>query len=222
MSSETGMYQCPRCGGIVCNRIQAALPPASPTVEADGVVSEPASQPTSARSYDLPDPPTLDTWELDEHLRRAARLLGLHPSDNAGRPPTRFDPAQPAAAGWHQSERRRAWSWRQSGLSVPHRLVGLLGAVLTWLGTTALTCGGTLMGWANLAARQELQTVGWPIAVGGAIALVVGVAIYLDQSRLAARSAASSATRRIDLDSARPGRGPHPRRPAGQRAGKAA
>jgi hypothetical protein len=78
------------------------------------------------------------------------------------------------------------------------------------------------MGWAAVASRPELQVVGYPIALCGAIALVAGLAISLDQNRLAARSPGPSPTRRVDLESSSPGSPPHPRRPVRHRAGKAA
>jgi len=169
---------------------------------------------------DLPAPPPLDTWELDQQLRRVSRLLGLYARQGPDARQTRFDPAQPAASGWHRQEQARSRS--DTGPNPFWRLAGVLSTTFTWLGTTALTCGGVLIAWANLAARHELQIVGWPIAVGGAIAMLVGLVIYLDQDPLGPQSAATSASRRIDRHPARAGSGPHPRRPVRQRADRAA
>jgi hypothetical protein len=58
-------------------------------------------------------------------------------------------------------------------------------AVLTWialaLGITAFACGGMLLGWSVVAGRDELWTLGLPIALGGQIALLVGLMLQLDR-----------------------------------------
>lgn len=56
---------------------------------------------------------------------------------------------------------------------------------LTWgalsLGTMAFVCGGILLGWSLSSGRQELWTIGLPIALGGQIALLVGLVLQLDR-----------------------------------------
>lgn len=219
-STETGRYQCPRCGDVVCDQIPIVSPPAAPSAEAKERVPEHPLQPMDALGGDLAVPLPLDTWELDEQLRRVSRLLGLYARQGPDASQTRFDPAQAAASGWHRQA--RASSRRNTGPNPFWRLAGVLSTTFTWLGTTALTCGGILIAWANLAARHELQVIGWPIAVGGAVAMLVGLVVYLDQDQLGPQSVATSASRRIDRHSARAGNGPHPRRPVRQRADKAA
>jgi len=219
-STEPGRYLCPRCGAVVCDQIQTASPPAAPSAEASERVPDYPLQPMDALGGDLAVPPPLDTWELDERLRRVSRLLGLYARQGPDARQTRFDPAQPAASGWHRREQARSRS--DTGPNLFWRLAGVLSTTFTWLGTTALTCGGVLIAWANLGARHALQIVGWPIAVGGAVAMLVGLVIYLDQDQLGPQTAATSASRRIDRHPARAGNGPHPRRPAKHRAGRAA
>jgi len=57
--------------------------------------------------------------------------------------------------------------------------------VLTWialaLGMTAFACGGMLLGWSLVAGRDELWTLGLPIALGGQIGLLVGLVLQLDR-----------------------------------------
>ena len=45
----------------------------------------------------------------------------------------------------------------------------------------ALCCGGILLGWSVLADRAELWSVGLPIALGGQLALLVGLILQLDR-----------------------------------------
>lgn len=49
------------------------------------------------------------------------------------------------------------------------------------LGFMMLVCGGTLLGWSVLAVRPELWPVGLPIAIGGQLALLVGLVLQLDR-----------------------------------------
>jgi hypothetical protein len=48
-------------------------------------------------------------------------------------------------------------------------------------GTTALVCGSILLGWATIADRPELWTLGTPIALGGQIVLLVGLVCQLER-----------------------------------------
>src|SRR3990172_1229032 len=96
-AKDAGRYECPRCGGVVCDQMEAALPPVLASIKALDRTEEPASPPAAPQHYDLAEPPLLDTWELDEQLRHAARLLGLHTGDGAAPARLRSDPAQPAA-----------------------------------------------------------------------------------------------------------------------------
>ncbi len=62
---------------------------------------------------------------------------------------------------------------------------GVAPSVLTWLslalGTTGLVCGGVLMGWSLATGRQELWTIGLPVALISPIALMIGLVLQLDR-----------------------------------------
>ena len=62
---------------------------------------------------------------------------------------------------------------------------GSVFAGLIWLalaaGTTAFACGGILLGWSIATGRQELWTIGTPVALAGQIALAVGLILQLDR-----------------------------------------
>jgi hypothetical protein len=169
---------------------------------------------------DLPEPPALDTWELDEQLRHVARLLGLKATDGAAPARVRLDPAQPAASGWHRTGPRRAAKLNRPRAHRRLRLDEILSSVTTWLGVAALTCGASLLGWAEFSSRVELQTIGLLIAIGGTLVLALGMTLRLSQPE--SRSASPSAQRRIDPNSSNTRHGPHSRRPTGQHAERAA
>jgi hypothetical protein len=163
----------------------------------------------------------LDTWELDEQLRHTARLLGLNADADAALPRMRSDPAQPAAPGWHRAEPHRTPRLKRARRPRSQSLLGLIGPVFTWLGTAALSCGGILVAWAEIALRPELQTVGLPIAAGGVMGLALGLVFRSDESRHDSRLLPSAA-RRIDLKSATDDNRSHVSRPTGQHAERAA
>ena len=56
-----------------------------------------------------------------------------------------------------------------------------LAAVSLMLGLMASTCGGVLLGWAVVMRRDDLWSVGLPIAVGGLLALLVSTVLQLDR-----------------------------------------
>ncbi len=240
-SQEAGRYQCPRCKGVICDRMQATAPavaasPAAVAPDPDAVQRNDLREPSpldilecgdsSPLSFgrqlnDLPEPPPLDTWELDEQLRHAARLLGLKAGHGAAPARARLDPAQPTAPGWHRAGPRRATTPSRARAHGWQRLLGsLLGSASTWLGVTALTCGASLLGWAEFSSRAELQTIGLVIAIGGTLMLALGMTLRLGQSE--PRFAVPPTKRRIDPKSPSPRHGPHTRRPVGQHAERAA
>jgi hypothetical protein len=57
--------------------------------------------------------------------------------------------------------------------------------VLVWLalslGTATFVCGGMLLGWSLVSQRPELWDLGLPIALGGQVALMVGLILQLDR-----------------------------------------
>ena len=131
-------------------------------------------------------PPVDDGWELDQQLRHIERLLnsarsGGHRSRPAGEQQmARLDLAHPGTDAWHLPLAAKAARSKPSARGSSSTL-----AVLTWialsLGTTAFVCGGMLLGWSILADRQELWAPGLPIALGGQIALLVGLVLQLDR-----------------------------------------
>jgi hypothetical protein len=71
------------------------------------------------------------------------------------------------------------------GCDVEPSTSGSFSGALTWLslsaGTAAFVCGGVLLGWSIVTGRQELWTIGTPVALGGQVALLIGLVLQLDR-----------------------------------------
>jgi hypothetical protein len=125
-----------------------------------------------------------DGWEFDEQLKHLGRLIeadkrAASAEPGIERPFARLDPAHGRLAPPHapvaqRADDRRADD-RHSSFSGPLAWTALS------LGTMAFVCGGILLGWSIVADRQDLWTVGLPIALGGQVALLVGLIFQLDR-----------------------------------------
>lgn len=168
--------------GLLCARCGA-------TIDADSFIPADASPPPAAASPG--DEPAAgdglepyDPWEMDEQLRHIERVLARSKAPDQRCPPARqAEPARLDAA--HHTT--TSWHLPPAGSSVHTRPknAAALSTALTWaalsLGTMALFCGGILLGWSMLTGREELWNVGLPIALGGQIALLVGLVMQLDR-----------------------------------------
>jgi len=188
-SQEVGQYECPRCGGNLCDQTHVAA------LECGD------SSPLSLERHitDLSEPPAIDTWELDEQLRHVARLLGLKTADHAPPDRARLDPSQPAVSGWHCAGQRRAAEQNRARGNRRLRLSEILSSVTNWLGMAILTCGASLLGWAVFSSRAELQTIGLLTGTCGLLMLAFGTTLRLGQADT--RLVPPSPHRRIDSKS---------------------
>jgi hypothetical protein len=86
----------------------------------------------------------------------------------------------PLSGDWHPSlaESRRARRANRSRLA---RAVSAVAWYLLSLGLAGFVCGGVLSGWSLVAHRAELWNVGMPIALGGQLALLLGLILQLDR-----------------------------------------
>jgi len=152
--------------------VDGASPPAAAASPGDEPAADDGSEP-------------YDPWEMDEQLRHIERVLARgKASDERCRAAhqaevARLDSAHHTATSWHLPP---AGSF---GHARPEDDAVSLLAALTWtalsLGTMALFCGGILLGWSMLSGRAELWSVGLPIALGGQVALLVGLVMQLDR-----------------------------------------
>jgi hypothetical protein len=150
---------CPRCGEAIC-----------------------ADTPKTADQS-----PQYDGWEIDEQLRHMERVLktaevkGREADAAYRREASRFDRPQTGPTGWHTPSARPPG--RQRKASSPER--GSIFAAFSWLvlslGTTGFVCGGILLGWSLATGRQELWTIGLPVALVSQIALLVGLVLQLER-----------------------------------------
>ena len=187
--STHGRLGCPRCG----ERFRATTPQAATSTEPKKP-EEPAATATGA-----------DEWEVDEQLRDIGEALGTRRSDERRkstayrREAARFDLPHNGPAGWHRNlpatngaadgkrsepAAERGKRSRPSAKSEAKTGNGGLGG-LAWLalliGTMGFVCGGALLGWSLITGRQELWTVGLPVALGGQIALLVGLILQIER-----------------------------------------
>ena len=89
---------------------------------------------------------------------------------HAGPPAWHIQPAQePATRPVRVKPARRGW------------LSGLVIWTAVTLGSTAFVCGGALLVWSYVTGRQELWTLGMPIALGGQIVVLAGLILQLDR-----------------------------------------
>lgn len=179
--STSGRLGCPRCG----ERLRAAT---SATATAEPKKAE-ASEAV-----------TTDDWEVDEQLQAIGEVLGAGRRDDRRKSSTyrreaaRFDLAHGGPPAWHRdiaaSNATRPKSDPAEGArnvrspKSAKKAGGGLGG-FAWLalliGTMGFVCGGALLGWSLATGRQELWTVGLPVALGGQIALLVGLILQIER-----------------------------------------
>jgi hypothetical protein len=155
---------------------------------------EPLLEPVLA----LPPRPDFEDWELEPQLRAAERLLkGLRQTSPA-ESVTAMHAAHPQAPGWHAPAAPIASpgslsSARQETV-VPEKAEK--SSTLAWaclsLGVMALACGGVLIAWSLLDARDDLWSLGLPLAVVGQGGLVFGLLLQLDGLWQSSRNSAAT------------------------------
>jgi len=123
-----------------------------------------------------------DSWEAEEQLRHIGRRLhrGRDRQAHKDQVHRRLDAAHAQPSGRHLA---RSPGKVKKGLPRQDKRDFLL--VPTWsaltLGFMMLVCGGILLVWSVLGAREELWPIGLPIAIGGQVALLVGLVLQLDR-----------------------------------------
>lgn len=162
---------CVRCGGLVGGK----APEVEKATETD----------RSAAADDGSPPAPYDGWELDQQLQQIERMLDpaaidrRRIEDSYRQEAARLDPPHEGLSGWHPAPAGGTAHRDRPKLSQ------LALAAVTWtalsLGTMAFVCGGILVGWSVVSGRTELWNVGMPIALGGQIALLLGLVLQLDR-----------------------------------------
>ena len=191
---DRGGFSCPRCGDAL-----SAGRSAEPELQPEA--------PEAAPARDEPTAPTpgYDSWELDDRLRHIGRVLRPESPDSEPvrqarqQEMLRLDAAHTGPSGWHlpepQPDAAPGKSSRKRAAANPRaRSSFSLLAAIAWtillLSTTAIVCGGVLMVWSLVGARPELWSIGLPVALGGQVALLVGLVLQMDRLRDDNRSTA--------------------------------
>lgn len=159
---------------------------AAPRVEGSAAQARPQAMPPLSGGSRLEPPPLYDPWEMEEELRHIRRVLrGEKPPEEADQPAcrgehSRMESAHAEPAGWHYPVAQASARRKKARSSPANALLAMLSWTVLSLGLMAFVCGGVLLGWSMVTGRQDLWTLGMPIALGGQIVLIVGLILQLD------------------------------------------
>jgi len=136
-------------------------------------VNPPAAPDESSVRRLLSDSPSADDWALEAELRGVERLVAtLH---HAG-PRTAVDPAHSIPPAWHLPAMDPVPRQPAVDRSTSH--------VAAWtilsIGLAVFACGGVLLGWSVVGQRDDLWTIGMPLALLGQAGLILGLILQLD------------------------------------------
>ena len=157
---------------------------AEPTAEADPALTSTAQQ-----------------WEEEDQLRRIEALLSFDGPNAPNyqrtyrRELARFDLGHGLPGAWHldaatqekgtddrsESHETRTPGADRGGRQPGRSTIGPWTYLALLVGTTALVCGGSLLGWSMISGRGELWNLGLPIALGGQIALLAALLIQFER-----------------------------------------
>jgi len=181
---DSRAYSCPRCGQRLRRPNEAPDEP---------VAVDAADDAAAARDDGMP---LFDSWELDERLRHIQRIVRLESTAGqstpaaAGPKTVRIDAAHAGPPAGHRPKSRGAGRRHRRSAASSFSLLATVAWTIILLATTAIVCGGILMGWSLLAGRPELWSIGLPVAIGGQVALLVGLVLQMDRLRDEGRTTA--------------------------------
>ncbi len=141
---------------------------------------------------------TARQWEEDELLRQIETLLTVDGPNDPNQQRTyrrelaRFDSGHRLPGAWHVGDEKAADGQSESAIAAStdarqgsqragRSTVGPWTYLALLIGTTALVCGGSLLGWSMISGRAELWNLGLPIALGGQIALLAALLIQFER-----------------------------------------
>jgi hypothetical protein len=129
-----------------------------------------------------------EDWQVDQHVRQVQAKAGRWHRVDRARPM----PVSPSMLAPHfqYASRTRPPKKLKRKSTAPQRSSFVAWTVLA-LGLMALACGAALLACALLQERDELWSLGVPVAAGGQVGLLLGLALQLERvwqnSRYAAR-----------------------------------
>jgi hypothetical protein len=173
--SSNGPLTCIRCGLVLAASDECHVPALSAAknpIESDEIAALPGL---------LAIPAALDSWELEQRLKRMKRLANSAEAtaarDGASIAGLRIDPAQRTTA---QDERDPPFAGEPAaGPTLGEEWFSFFAWSALAGGLAAFTCGGVLTGWSIAAGRDDLWTIGLPTLIGGQLTLVLGLILQL-------------------------------------------
>jgi hypothetical protein len=178
---------CVRCGGSLARHFTSpsALDESGRSESTDS--SQPREREAIAAEAIAAE---VDDWALDLEMQRMRRLIQAAARDPIATQPQNTLNAFASLDAAHQHLQQAYF--RTSSHPVLHATATPTGkrppqsrlSAATWsmlaLGLMASVCGGVLLAWSLLAGRAALWTCGMPIALGGQLALLVGLVLRMD------------------------------------------
>ncbi len=170
---ESGEYRCPRCAEGVYSPLNDTL------VDLTGLSPSDVS---GAEEQPGRHPPRLyDDWEVDDHLDHLGRVLHREKPQPAKSVTRRVDAAHQNVPPPHPPRGRQPGVPQQPAAEDSLSLMAFFTWTLLSLGLMTFVCGGVLLGWSIVSGREDLWTVGLPSALGGQVALLIGLILQLDR-----------------------------------------
>ncbi len=163
---RTSGQRCVRCQNLFAGIAAAATPPLPPGLEPLTTLPEQATL-----DQLLQPPMPQEDWQLEAELRYVERLSQAWKEA----PPLADSIAMPVE---HIPDSRETTSG-ENLQSNKTRFAGIAWAALS-VGVMAFVCGGVLLGWSAVTQRQELWSIGLPLALLGQAGLIVGLVLQLE------------------------------------------
>lgn len=185
-SAASGALRCGQCGQALAADVES-------TAAAAGTSCRP-----ELRSGESPiSSPLLEAdWTIEAELRGLERLVASLKAAGLAESTPAIHPPHPVPRPWQsvtpvQSAEDR--SPAAAPLADPAQAKGnFAGWLLLALGLATFACGSVLLGWSVLGEREDLWSVGMPLALLGQAGLIFGFILQLDTLWHTSRRAAQS------------------------------
>jgi len=182
--SSGGYLRCGKCGGELLGQQVESRDRERSASPARANAAENAALEKLLRGAPLSD----EDWALEAELRGVQRLLGSMKSGSA----LALHRPHAAPATWHSAPPP---SSPEPSAAPPRVTPPLRGHTAAWailsLGLATFACGAVLLAWSLVAQREDLWSVGMPLALIGQAGLVLGLVLQLDGLWTTSRSTAA-------------------------------
>ena len=193
IADGTSEYRCPRCRNLLRQsdrQLRIGIDDEHPAGEDTSVAEEEIESPDVDREQEVQSPPAYDGWELEQRLKHIERVLAAEGLAAEGLP------AEGLAADGKPAGESSGFIRLDSAhgsLGRPHdrprggifSRPGVFLRTVVWstllIGVMTLACGSFLMGWSMFSSRADLWSIGFPIALAGAISLFVALVVQIDR-----------------------------------------